>query len=123
RCSSASGSVFRTTFASSSGRSNDVERSIRPSCLTMEFNLSEVQQSFRARGESLGDELPADAPAADVVMGAARIGILDPAADLLSAALAVEGLAARSSAAAIALALHTGVMLSLGRDDRFTAIA
>src|SRR5690606_34354841 len=59
----------------------------------------------------------------DVVMGAARIGILDPAADLLSAALAVEGLAARSSAAAIALALHTGVMLSLGRDDRFTAIA
>lgn len=89
----------------------------------MEFNLSEVQQSFRARGESLGDELPADAPAADVVMGAARIGILDPGADLLSAALAVEGLADRSSAAAIALALHTGVMLALGRDDRFTAIA
>ena len=88
----------------------------------MEFNLSEVQQSFRTRGESLGRELPEDAPAADVIVGAARIGILDPRADLLSAALAVEGLADRSSAAAIALALHTGVVLGLGGDDRFTAL-
>jgi alkylation response protein AidB-like acyl-CoA dehydrogenase len=88
----------------------------------MEFNLSEVQQSFKARGEALGRELAADATAADVVMGAARVGILDPRVDLLSAALAVEGLAYESSAAAIALALHTGVLLAIGPDDRFTAL-
>src|SRR5918992_1057214 len=88
----------------------------------MEFNLSEVQQSFKARGESLGRELAADAPAADVVMGAARVGIVDPRVDLLSAALAVEGLAYESSAAAIAFALHTGVVLGIGPDDRFTAL-
>jgi alkylation response protein AidB-like acyl-CoA dehydrogenase len=88
----------------------------------MEFNLTDVQESFRTRGESLGSELAEDAAAADVIMAAARIGILDPGADLLSAALAVEGLAHRSSSAAIALALHTGVVLGLARDDRFTAL-
>lgn len=89
----------------------------------MDFDLSEVQQSFRTRGEALGHELPVDAPAAAVIMGAARVGILDPGADLLSAALAVQGVADGSSSAAIALALHTAVVLGLGRDDRFTALA
>src|SRR5690606_23462169 len=79
--------------------------------------------SFRTRGEALGHELPVDAPAAAVIMGAARVGILDPGADLLSAALAVQGVADGSSSAAIALALHTAVVLGLGRDDRFTALA
>jgi alkylation response protein AidB-like acyl-CoA dehydrogenase len=88
----------------------------------MEFNLSDVQQSFKTRGESLGRELQEDAAAADVVMGAARVGILDPRIDLLSAALAVEGVADESSPAAIALALHTGVVLGIGPDDRFTAL-
>ncbi len=89
----------------------------------MEFNLSDVQESFRTRAASLAGELPEDAAAADVVMGAARVGILDPGADLLSAGLAVEALAGRSSSAAVALALHSGVMLALGSDDRFTALA
>jgi len=88
----------------------------------MEFNLSDVQQSFKARGESLGRELSADATAADVVMGAARVGILDPRIDLLAAAVAVEGLAFESTAPAIALALHVGIVLAIGPDDRFTSL-
>src|SRR5688572_32443216 len=89
----------------------------------MEFNFSEVQLSFKTRGESLGKELPEDAAAADVVMGAARVGLIDPRADLLAVALAVEGVAYESSAAAIALGLHAGVVLGLGPDDRFTSLA
>ncbi|HEU5254903.1 MAG TPA: acyl-CoA dehydrogenase family protein, partial [Vicinamibacterales bacterium] len=48
-----------------------------------------------------------DAAAADVVMGAARVGIIDPEVDLLAAALAVEALAGESPAAGMTLALHT----------------
>jgi alkylation response protein AidB-like acyl-CoA dehydrogenase len=88
----------------------------------MEFNFSDVQLSFKARGESLGKELPEDAAAADVVMGAARVGLIDPRGDLLATVLAVEGLAYESSAAAIAFGLHAGVVLGLGTDDRFTAL-
>ena len=89
----------------------------------MEFNLTEVQQSWKTRGESLGRELAEDAAAADVVMGAARVGLVDARADLLAAAVAVEALAYESSAGAIALALHTGVVLGIGPDERFTALA
>src|SRR5687768_5567303 len=90
----------------------------------MEFNLSDVQRSWRAKGESLGKDLLEDPAAADVVMGAARVGLIDPRVDLLAAAVAVEALATESaSAAAIALALHTGIVLALGTDDRFTSLA
>jgi alkylation response protein AidB-like acyl-CoA dehydrogenase len=88
----------------------------------MEFNFSDVQTSFRARGESLGRDLAEDAAAADVVMGGARVGIIDARADLLSLALAVEGLAYESSAAAIAFALHVGVVFGLGPDERFASL-
>lgn len=89
----------------------------------MEFNLTDVQRSWREKGHSLGRELPLDAAAADVVIGAARVGLLDPGADLLAAAVAVEAVAYDSASAGVALALHTGVLLALGADDRFTAIA
>ena len=89
----------------------------------MEFNLSEVQRSWKAKAEALGKDLPEDPAAADVVMGAARVGLIDPRVDLLAAAVAVEGLATgSSSAAAIALALHAGIVLALGTDDRFTSL-
>lgn len=88
----------------------------------MDFNLSDLQQSWKSKAESLGRDLVEDAAAADVVMGAARVGLLDPRIDLLAAAGAVETLAYRSSAAAVALALHTGIVLGLGRDDRFAAL-
>ena len=92
--------------------------------VVVEFNLSDVQQSWKAKGESLGKDLLEEPAAADVVMGAARVGLIDPRVDLLAAAAAVEALATTSSsAAAITLALHTGVLLALGADDRFTSLA
>jgi alkylation response protein AidB-like acyl-CoA dehydrogenase len=89
----------------------------------MDFNLSEVQLAWQARGAALGGALPEDAAAADVVAGAARAGLLDTQADLLAAAVAIEAVAYESSAAAAALALHTGIVLALGPDDRVTALA
>ena len=89
----------------------------------VDFNLTDVQQSWREKAQSLGSDLPGDAAAPDVVMGAARVGLLDPRADLLAAAVAIETLAYDSASAAVAFALHTGVMLALGTDDRFTALA
>ena len=88
----------------------------------MEFNLTEVQQSWKARGAALGRELPPDAAAADVVAGAARAGLIDARADLLSAAVAVEALAHESASAAFTLALHSAVTMGVAGDDRFTAL-
>jgi acyl-CoA dehydrogenase len=73
----------------------------------MNFEWTEVQGAWREKGKAFARELPEDAAAADVVMGAARIGIIDPEADLLAAALAVEALAGESPAAGMTLALHT----------------
>ena len=89
----------------------------------MDFNLSGIQQSWRRRAEDLAQELTEESASADVIMGAARFGLIDPRAELLSAAVAVEALASESAAAAIALALHSGVLLTLGPDDRFTSLA
>lgn len=79
----------------------------------MNFDLTEVQRSWREKAQSLARELAEDAPATDVVMGAARAGLLDPQADLVAAALAVEALASESAAAGMALALHTAALLAL----------
>lgn len=89
----------------------------------MNFHLTDAQRSWRDKAHSLSADLPADATAADVVMGAARVGLLDSRGDLLAAALAVETLAYDAAAAGVSLALHTGVLLALGPDDRFTALA
>jgi alkylation response protein AidB-like acyl-CoA dehydrogenase len=88
----------------------------------MDFDLSDVQRSWREKAQSLGRELTADATAADVVMGAGRAGLLDPQADLVAAALAVEALACESAAAGMTLALHTAALLALAGDDRFTSL-
>jgi len=89
----------------------------------MDFNLSDVQQAWKAKAASLGRDLPATAAAADVVAGAARVGLIDPSIDLLAAAVAVEALACESAGAALAFALHTSIVLSVAGDDRFTALA
>ena len=88
----------------------------------MNFNLTEVQQSWKERGRSLGRELAADAAAADVVMGAARVGLIDARADLLAAAVAIEALAHESASAAFTLALHSAVTLGVADDERFSAL-
>jgi alkylation response protein AidB-like acyl-CoA dehydrogenase len=90
---------------------------------SVDFNLTAVQRSWKAKAHALATDLAADAAPADVVLGAARVGLLDPRADLLAAAVAVEALAYDSAVAAMSLALHTGVLLALGTDDRFTALA
>ena len=89
----------------------------------MDFNLTDVQRSWREKAHALAADLPSDAAAADVVMGAARVGLIDPRGDLLAVSLAVEALAYDAAAAGVSLALHSGVLLALGTDDRFSAIA
>ena len=88
----------------------------------MDFNLTDIQRSWRDKGYALAADLPEDAAAADVVMGAGRVGLLDPAADLLSASVAVEAVAYDAASPGISLALHLGVLLALGADDRFSAL-
>jgi alkylation response protein AidB-like acyl-CoA dehydrogenase len=89
----------------------------------VDFDLTDVQRSWREKARALAADLPQTATAADAVMGAARVGLLDSRGDLLAAALAVETLSYDAAAAGVSLALHTGVLLALGPDDRFTAFA
>src|SRR5262245_33760823 len=76
----------------------------------MDFEFTDVQRAWREKGSALGRELSDEAAAGDVVMGAARLGIIDAEVDLLAAALAVEALACASPAAGMTLALHTTVL-------------
>jgi alkylation response protein AidB-like acyl-CoA dehydrogenase len=89
----------------------------------MDFNLSDVQLAWKTKATDLGRDLPPTAAAADVVAGAARVGLIDPQIDLLAAAVAVEALACESAGAALAFALHTSIVLAVAGDDRFTALA
>ena len=89
----------------------------------MDFNLSDVQQSWQSRAAALGRDLPAGAAATDVVSAAARVGLIDPRIDLLAAAVAVEAMAGESASAALAFGLHTSIVLSVAGDDRFTGLA
>jgi len=89
----------------------------------MDFSLSDVQLAWKSKAQSLGRDLPSTAASADVIAAASRVGLIDPRIDLLAAAVAVEALAGESAAAALALALHTSIVLSVAGDDRFTALA
>jgi alkylation response protein AidB-like acyl-CoA dehydrogenase len=89
----------------------------------VDFNLTDVQRSWREKAHALGSDLPAGATAGDAVTGAARVGLLDPNIDLLAAAVAVEAVAYAAAAAGVSLALHTGVLLTVGADDGFSALA
>ena len=88
----------------------------------MNFDLSEVQTAWTAKGRTLGKDLGPEPAAADVVMGAARVGLLDASVDLLARASAVEALAFESPSSAIAFALHTGATLPLAGDERFAGL-
>lgn len=88
----------------------------------MNFDLTDVQTAWKAKGAALGTDLGIDAAAADVMMGAARAGLLDANVDLLTLAVAVEALAFESPSAAIAFALHTGAALALASDERFSTL-
>ena len=88
----------------------------------MDFDLSKVQAAWREKGAALGRELAGDPAAASVVMGAAREGLLDPRADLLAVAAAVEAMAFESPSAAVIFALHSGTALAVGDDERFSSL-
>jgi alkylation response protein AidB-like acyl-CoA dehydrogenase len=88
----------------------------------MNFDPTEVQAAWKAKGAALGRDLPIDAAAGDVVMGAARVGLLDPNVDLLALTIAVEALAFESPSSAIAFSLHVGAAFALARDQRFSAL-
>jgi alkylation response protein AidB-like acyl-CoA dehydrogenase len=85
----------------------------------MRFDLTDVQSAWKSKGEELGRDLGLDAAAAAAVMGAARVGILERRADLLSIAAAVEAVAHGSSAAAMAIAMHTVAAQAAADNDRF----
>jgi alkylation response protein AidB-like acyl-CoA dehydrogenase len=89
----------------------------------MDFNLSDLQRSWQLKAQSLGRELAIDAPAAAVIAAAARAGLIEPRADLLATAVAVEAVAWESAGAAIALALHAGVVCGLAESEHASALA
>src|ERR1051325_825175 len=89
----------------------------------MDFDFTEVQRSWREKAQALGGELAEGAAASDVIMGAARVGLIDPNADLVAAALAVEAVSCESAAAGMMLALHTTTLQAFPHDERFTALA
>jgi alkylation response protein AidB-like acyl-CoA dehydrogenase len=85
----------------------------------MRFDLTSVQESWKSKGEALGRDLGADATAADAVMGAARVGLLDRRADLMSIAAGVEAAAHGSPSAAMAIAMHTVAAGAAGSLEQF----
>src|SRR5258705_4923718 len=89
----------------------------------MDFECTDVQRAWRDKAQALGRELAEEAAAGDVITGAARLGLIDPRADLIAASLAVEALASESAAAGMTLALHTTTLLAFPHDERMTALA
>ena len=87
----------------------------------MDFDLTTVQSAWREKGAALGRDVARDADATGVIQGAGRVGLLDPAADLLAMAVAVDSMAHESPAAAVIFALHSGTALAVAGDDRFTS--
>lgn len=88
----------------------------------MDFDLTDVHASWKSRGEALGREVAGGAAAARVVLGAARLGLLDAGGDLLGLAVAVEAMAGESPAAWVAVALHSAAALAVTGEDRFSPL-
>ena len=88
----------------------------------MDFELGDIEVAWREKAAALGREVARDAAAATVVQGAARVGLLDPAIDLLPLAVACEALAEQSPAAAVILALHTAVAPAFPRRPAYDGL-
>src|SRR5262245_49986499 len=89
----------------------------------MDFNLTDVQRAWQARAQAFVRELPRSSDSIAVVALAARTRLVDPHIDLLSAAVAIESVAWESADAAIALALHTGVISGLAEGTHRSSLA
>jgi alkylation response protein AidB-like acyl-CoA dehydrogenase len=88
----------------------------------MDFNLTDVQRSWRDKARSIGRELAEDTPATAIVHDAARLGLLDPQSDLVAAAVAVEALACESASAGMALAMHISALVAAAPGDRLASL-
>ncbi len=92
-------------------------RRSRPPCAFynegVNFDLTEMQRAWREKAARLGRDVAGDPAAATVVAGAARVGLLDPAADLLATTVAAEALAAESPSAGLIYALQSGTALAI----------
>ena len=89
-------------------------------CSGVDFDLSDLQQSFSVRAGELGRTMTGVESPAATIAAAAREGLLDPAVDLLAAAVAVEALAFERAAAGIGFALHTSVLRAVLTASRGT---
>lgn len=85
----------------------------------MNFELTEIQSSWQAKGRSLAKELAIDASAREAILGAARYELLDTRVDLLALAVAVEAIADGSASAAVSYGLHATVACALRADGRW----
>jgi alkylation response protein AidB-like acyl-CoA dehydrogenase len=79
----------------------------------VDFNLSDSQREWQERAQALARDLPPNASAGEIVTAAVRAKLVDPRADLLTAAVVIEAVAWDSAGAAVALAMHTGVTMGL----------
>jgi alkylation response protein AidB-like acyl-CoA dehydrogenase len=89
----------------------------------MDFTLSAQQLATQEQAQAFARELSPRAAASDIVVDAARAGLLDPRLDLLAVVVAVEAVAWESAGAAVALAIHTGVATSLTDPDATERLA
>ena len=85
----------------------------------MRFDLTNAQAAWQLNGATIGTELPVDATARDAVQAAARHGLLEPEADLLSLTAAIEAVGHASPSAAVSIAMHLTVITALRGDARF----
>lgn len=85
--------------------------------MRVDFDLTDAQRVWRERAGALGRDVARDADAATVIAGAARDGLLDPAADFLAVTVATEALASESAAAGVIYALHAGAAHAPLRQD------
>jgi alkylation response protein AidB-like acyl-CoA dehydrogenase len=89
----------------------------------MDFNLSETQRAAQSKAQAFALEIAASASAPTIVAQAGRAALIEPSIDLLTAAVVIEAVAWESAGAAIALALHVGVVAGLSRDARMETLA
>jgi len=89
----------------------------------MDFNLSPPQLQWQERAQAFASDLSLHAAAPDIVAAAVAAGLVEPRMDLLAAVVAVEAVAWESAGAAVALAIHIGVMTGLSDHDVVARLA
>lgn len=84
----------------------------------MRFDLTEVQSAWHGKARALAANFDDGVSPGGVVLAAARSGLLDPGAGLLSEIVATSTIAAASPSAGLAYALHVCVAHALAQHPR-----